>query len=320
MVLMWWTMGLMALASVLMAVRWMIVRRRSAFVAAWRNPSREDLRQGRVLGGLFVRTAGDGDTVYLLLHGLGATGLTWGAGVEELADHGVLFMPDLLGWGGSLDMERTSFTLDDHMAALDNALQEAGLSSHRLVIGGHSMGAMLALCYAARHIDRVDRVVTWGAPTYTDIRTTIKNIGWMPRLFAMDAKPAQVACRIMCAQRNAAAHMAVASRPDVPAPLAAASVEHTWPSYRGSLRALVVDNDWREPLAQLDDAGIPVEMQWGANDKIGNPADVEAWAVGRRWIRIVRVPEHDHHLPFVVAHSAVVESLLADSDGGRRSL
>ncbi len=308
--LMRWTMALMVLLACIALVRWMIIHRRSEFVDIWSESSRESLRQGRYLGSLLVRTGGEGDTVFLLLHGLGATGRTWGAGVEPLADRGVLFIPDLLGWGGSLDLPRQSFGLEDHMNALDASLDTAGLSNHRLVIGGHSMGALLALRYAVRHASRVQRVVTWGAPMYSDLDSAIRHMGLVPRLFAMDGKPAQLACRLMCAQRTAAARMAIISRPDVPSPLAAASVEHTWASYRGSLRSLVIDNDWREPLLALEAAGIGAELQWGNEDKIGSPSDVEGWASNRPSIEIVRVPGCDHHLPFVAPRTAVVDALI----------
>jgi len=314
--LMWWTMALMILATAALVLRWLIVRHRSEFVASWHQSSRETLREGRHFGKLLVRTAGDGDTVFLLLHGLGATGLTWGSGLEKLADKGVLFIPDLLGWGGSIDMDRESFTLDEHMNALDEALELAGLGRHHLVIGGHSMGALLALRFAARHVERVDRLVTWGAPMYADINRTIEEMGWMPRLFALDGRPAQLACRLMCAQRNVAARMATISRPDVPGPVAAASVEHTWASYRGSLRSLVIDNDWREPLSVLGEAGVAVELQWGEEDKIGSPSDVESWAANVSSIKVVRVPGYDHHLPFIAA-SAAADALIAGSGWGQ---
>lgn len=306
---MWWSMAVMALVVVATISYWMIVRHRSGFVAVWHEPVRDGLRGGKRLGPLWVRTAGEGDTVFMLLHGLGATGLVWGAGVEELADRGVLFIPDLLGWGGSLDTSRDSYTLEAHMSALDESLASAGLSGHRLAIGGHSMGAMLALRFAERHVDRVDRVVTWGAPIHADIDRRITEMGWMPRLFAMDAKPAQLVCRVMCARRSAAARMAVVSRPDIPAPLAAASVEHTWPSYRGSLRSLVVENDWREPISTLGKAGVSVELQWGSDDEIGSPEDAEDFASEFPSIKVVRVTGGDHHLPFVAASSAVVAAL-----------
>jgi len=310
-ILMPWSMIAMLLAGLGMVARWFVVRHRSAFADAWERPRSAGLATPRRIGGLSVRMAGSGDTVYVLLHGLGATSLSWGAGVEPLTQHGVVFAPDLLGWGGSLDTSSDGFTLTDHLDAIDESMALAGLTDHRLVIGGHSMGAMLALCLAERHLDRVDRLVTWGAPMHADIEATMAQIGWMPRLFAMDAKPAQLACRVMCKYRGAAARMAVVARPDIPNELARASVEHTWPSYRGSLRSLVIENDWRQPLATLAQAGVSTELQWGDEDNIGEPDTVAAFTNGMPSIKVVVVKGADHHLPFVNSATAVVETLTA---------
>jgi pimeloyl-ACP methyl ester carboxylesterase len=43
-----------------------------------------------------VRTAGDGETAIVLLHGLPASGDTFGAAFDALARHGQLVVPDLL--------------------------------------------------------------------------------------------------------------------------------------------------------------------------------------------------------------------------------
>jgi len=298
-----------------MVSRWLIVRRRSTFVETWQPAGRPGLVDGRMFGPLLVRMAGTGDSVFVLLHGLGATGGVWGAGVEPLADRGVLFVPDLLGWGGSLDTSRTSYTLDDHLDALDQAMEASGLAGRRMVIGGHSMGGMLAVRFAERHLDRVDRVVTWGAPMHNDIARRIAEMGAIPRLFMMDAKPAQLACRVMCRYRGAAARMAVAARPDIPGAVAAVSVEHSWPSYRGGLRALVIDNEWHRALVALATAGVSMELQWGTEDEIGNPDEVEALMVDMESVKVVRVEGHDHHLPFVATETAVVEAMTAAAIG-----
>lgn len=313
--LMWWTMFAMTALVLVMVSRWLIVRHRSQFAGSWRPAGRSGLADGRMIGPLWVRTAGDGDTVFVLLHGLGATGAAWGAGIEPLADRGVVFVPDLLGWGGSLDTSRTSYTLDDHLDALDQSMLEAGLAGRRMVIGGHSMGGMLAVAFAARHLGEVDRVVTWGAPMHNDIKRRIAEMGLMPRLFVMDAKPAQIACRVMCKYRGAAARMAVVARPDIPGAVAAASVEHSWPSYRGSLRALVIDNEWHQALEALATAGVSVELQWGTEDEIGNPDEVQALMADMTNVTVLRVDGHDHHLPFVAPATAVVDAMTASSIG-----
>ncbi len=306
-----WSTVVMAAVVTAVVLHWVIARRRSAFVGTWRPATLAGMVEGRMIGVLSVRMAGEGDTVYVLLHGLGATGGAWGAGIEPLADHGVVFVPDLLGWGGSLDTERTSYTLEDHLDALDDSLARAGLGGRRMVIGGHSMGAMLAVRLAERHADRVDRLVTWGAPMHDDLERRITEMGVMPRLFAMDARPAQLACRVMCRYRAAAARMAVVARPDIPGALAEAGVEHTWPSYRGSLRSLVLDNDWHQPLMRLGAAGVSVELQWGSEDEVGNPGEVATLVADLPTVQVVTVEGQGHHLPLVATRTAVVDALTA---------
>ena len=79
-------------------------RRRAALVAA---PSRRaggsrlapGRRRAALAGGLSVRTAGDGDRVVILLHGLAASGDYFGAGYDELAEDARLVICDLRGFG-----------------------------------------------------------------------------------------------------------------------------------------------------------------------------------------------------------------------------
>jgi len=54
------------------------------------------------------------------------------------ADPAVVFLPDL------------TYTLDDHVAALESWLADSGLSYEPIVLVGHSFGAILALEWAMR--------------------------------------------------------------------------------------------------------------------------------------------------------------------------
>jgi pimeloyl-ACP methyl ester carboxylesterase len=87
-------------------------------VRAWR-PGAGSRRQA---GPLTVRTTGTGDRVVVLLDGLPASGDTFGAGFDPLVQHGQLVIPDLLGLGRSQDTERSDFSLQEHLAALDAML------------------------------------------------------------------------------------------------------------------------------------------------------------------------------------------------------
>ncbi len=80
----------------------------------------------RRLGPLSVRVAGEGPRRFVLLHGLAGSGEAFGAAYDQLADHGQLAVPDLLGFGRSMDLDRHDFGLDAHLDALDAMLEALG--------------------------------------------------------------------------------------------------------------------------------------------------------------------------------------------------
>jgi len=99
---------------------------------------------------------GGDDPPLLLLHGFGMSARVWDPIVHALAPRRVL-APDARGHGDSdRDPERRDPHETGHrdLAALVDAL---GLPRFALV--GHSMGAATAMRYAARHPERIERLV-----------------------------------------------------------------------------------------------------------------------------------------------------------------
>ncbi len=107
------------------AVWWATRHLRSPSVQHWR---RSALGSDRI-GQLHVRHGGNGDTVTVLLHGLVATGDVFGAAFDPITEAATLVVPDLLGFGRSLDEERTAFPVEDHLDTLDETLTALGLSA-----------------------------------------------------------------------------------------------------------------------------------------------------------------------------------------------
>ena len=83
----------------------------------------------------------------------------FGAPYDRLATTGRVVVPDLLGFGRSLHETRQSFSTEDHLDALDQLADRTGLFERRWTIGAHSMGSTVALRWALRHPDRVERIV-----------------------------------------------------------------------------------------------------------------------------------------------------------------
>lgn len=274
---------------------WAAEHASSAAVSAWAPGGGEQRRAGP----LTVRTLGSAEPVVVLLHGMIAAGNSFGAEYDDLADVATLVVPDLLGFGGSM---LTSGPIDSaaHVRALDEALCDLGLAERPTVVVGHSMGGGLALRWAAANTERVQAVVTFGAPLYRDRAEADEHVHGMGRMQALlsgDGILLRFLCAWMCRNRALASWVAVAYRPDLPVPVARSGVKHTWATYSGAMDGLIRDDDWRMALDRLDHAGIRVTLVAGARDPVPVPGRAEALAHNHPNITVVVHPLADHGLP-----------------------
>ncbi len=144
---------------------WLLRSRRARAHLDWTHPS------GRAHSGtLHARVVdGDGDgegDVVVLLHGLAASNLYWGAKYDQLASGGLLVAPD--------PMSPTPPT----------TTPTVGVNRPALLVA-HSTGCLVALRLAARHRDRVAGVVGFGPPLYPDVGTArerLTRLGLISRL------------------------------------------------------------------------------------------------------------------------------------------
>jgi len=277
------------------AARWVWQHEHSAAVTAWAPSVGTDVRAGP----LQVRTLGSGQPVVLLLHGMIAAGNSFGHTYDALAEHATVVVPDLLGFGAS--MQTTGPTdAAAHVAALDAALTRLGLGNRPTVVAGHSMGGALALRWAADHTDRVRSVLTFGAPLYQDLAEAdehVARMGQMEALLSGDGPLPRAACAWMCRHRTAASWIAAGYRPDLPVPVARSGVKHTWSTYTGSFNGLIRDSGWQASFETLGQAGIPVTLTAGEAD--GVPVSGRAADLARSWSNVdVRThPYAGHDLP-----------------------
>jgi len=279
----------------LLASAWVAGHAASPAVRRWRPGA------GRTVaaGPLQARVFGAGDPVVLLLHGMAAGGNCFGAGFDELGRRGTLVVPDLLGFGASMDTSGP-FTAAGHLDALDRLLDALGLLGRPVVVAGHSMGGVLALRWAARHPAAVDAVLTFCAPLYrtrAEADEGIWRIGRANAFLAGDGPLPEVVCRWMCQYRTVASWLSVALRPDLPVPVARLAVRHTWASYRGSLDDLVRHPGWEAALHELVVTGIPVTLAEASGDPVPVPGRAAELAAG---FPVVRHEVHrggNHALP-----------------------
>ncbi|MDW3178621.1 MAG: alpha/beta fold hydrolase [Acidimicrobiia bacterium] len=284
---------------------------RSSAVQSWR-PSR---LRGRRAGPLHVRTAGSGEETIVLLHGLVATGDIFGNLFDQLASQANLVVPDLLGFGRSLDEERTSFTPDYHLDALEAALRELGLGGRPVRIGAHSMGGTLAMRWIQRDSTPITSIACFGPPVYRTsdaIDRTIASSGLMARTFVSNTRWAQAACHLNCSHRRVAGVVAAAASPQLPVAIARSASLHTWPAYHDAMDQLIRATDWTEGLRRASDAHIPVDLIWGEHDRVGD----RHYAATLPHVSTYTVPGAGHHLP--MTHPALcLEYLATVNEAGR---
>ena len=152
---------------------------------------------------LYAEEHGNGGPLLLLIHGLAGGVSSWAKVAEILAAHHRVLIPDLLGFGRS-PWPDVQYTIDDHLAALERLLEDRDLGSEVLDIAGHSMGAVLAAEFAARHPGQVGQVTLVSLPYFhsaAEIHERAARMGPLARLTVSENWAARATCYAMCALR-----------------------------------------------------------------------------------------------------------------------
>lgn len=103
--------------------------------------------------------------VIVLLHGIAASGATFSALVPLLSDRYRCICLDLLGFGQSPAPANATYTIEQHVAAIDATIRSLRLNAP-FVLVGHSLGSLLSSRYAAVHPAQVSRLVLVSPPIY----------------------------------------------------------------------------------------------------------------------------------------------------------
>lgn len=294
------------LLSAIGVLVWQFVHRTSLLVRQWHPSS----FKRRALGPLSVLDGGppaviSGSTV-ILLHGLGVTSDYFGGAYDGLARRHRVLIPDLLGFGGSLDEARTDFGLEAHCRALGQALDAADVSESRIVVVAHSMSASLALEFARVHGDHVVRVILLAPPVYRTeyaARSAAEHFRGFGRLLLLDQKWSRRLCRWNCAHRRLSGLLTAALAPRWPTAVSTNGFHHAWDAYHGSVNALALSVDWPSLFAVNSD----VTVVRGAFDDFGDVVYVSELVPSNSRVMI---PGADHHVP--LSHPEALYELLGN--------
>lgn len=287
------------LIAVIVAVAgWLGLHWSSPLVRTWRPSA----FKRHTAGPLSVLDSGppeiESNEVVLLLHGLGATGDYFGDSYDGLSHRRRVVVVDLLGFGHSLDEQRTDFSVDAHVEALSTACDALDLGDRDMVVAAHSMAAAIALTWANANPERCGQVVVWGPPIYPDkaaARQVGKQYGLMARLFLMDTAWAERACRLSCRNRTLSGWAMALMAPRWPIEISRNASQHTWAAYHDSLAALVLEFDWSTAFP----ARTPVTLIRGADDPIGDAAAIARLTADDT---LIEVPGAGHHVALTHRH------------------
>ena len=100
--------------------------------------------------------AGSGPAM-VLIHGLVGSGRNWGKNLNALARHRTMYVPDRLCMGESERVPRLEAAIETQADRLVQWMDAVGIA--RADVAGHSHGGATAMVLAARHPERVGKMV-----------------------------------------------------------------------------------------------------------------------------------------------------------------
>jgi len=112
--------------------------------------------------------------VVLFIHGITESHRYFSRRVAPLAKSFHLLLPDLPGFGRS-PKPVTPYRVDFFVDAVRSLLVRLELADRPLHLVGHSLGAIIAVEYAGRFPERIDRLVLLNLPRYSDPDTAHRS-------------------------------------------------------------------------------------------------------------------------------------------------
>jgi pimeloyl-ACP methyl ester carboxylesterase len=107
---------------------------------------------------------GEGPVV-VLLHGIASSAATFERLIPLIEPHHRCISIDLLGFGESPMPEDATYTIEEHVAALDRTIASLRLTAPFTLVG-HSLGSLLSARYASTHHREVAHLVLVSPPVY----------------------------------------------------------------------------------------------------------------------------------------------------------
>ena len=248
----------------------------------------------------------------VFLHGVGGTHRYWLAGPQPpVFPTCRTVLVDLLGFGDS-PKPWCRYTVDRHLDALD-----AALAGHRdITLVGHSLGAVLAVAYAARHPVNVRRLLLIALPYFGSQANAYR---WFRRTPGGWIYTNMIATALACMfTRRVIGRLLPYLLQDIPRTIAEDLVKHNFLSSTTSMWEVLYRHDLAADARALP-AELPVYCLHGTRDGTAPVDGVLRLGAGRPNWHVALLDGVDHH-PWLRqperCREAIVRSLRDDHDGG----
>jgi len=189
---------------------------------------------------LFREESGDGNEVFVLVHGLSGSAQFWRGRTAPLEKRGKVILVDLLGFGDS-PMPDASYDLPQHVAALKRVIQHELDTASNVTLIGHSLGA-LVVAKLASEVERPLEAVLASMPVYRssdEAKEKLSTVSAMHRGMVNESFMWRLSCYFMDVWRLPIFQ----SFSDVPIDVHLSSFSHTWPSLSRTLHNAIMKSD-----------------------------------------------------------------------------
>jgi pimeloyl-ACP methyl ester carboxylesterase/uncharacterized membrane protein HdeD (DUF308 family) len=228
---------------------------------------------------------GSGDPPLVFLHGIEGSSRYWGPIARGLAAEREVLTMDLLGFGRSPRPLSLRYSMDDHVFYVRRTIRRSLGEHRRFRLVAHSLGAMIALGYAARYPDEVVDLTLFDPPVFLDDEDRA-------RLLAADLDQDQQ--RFVDAYREVRDRLrSTLDSGFLRRAIGDTYEERTTPSLR-SLASTVEEQHVPDELAAITS---PVRVFYGTRDVVVVPAFLEALAAAHRDLEVRAFEGFGHNLP-----------------------
>ena len=217
---------------------------------------------------LAFEKSGSSSPTLVLLHGILASHRYWEEIAPLLSEKNQVVALDLLGFGKS-PKPKASYTVQDHLAAIDATLAKTIPDVERLVLVGHSMGSILSLNFADLHPGKIKALVLIAPPIITSEDDLIEDMKASTSSIMVTMTFSKFWGGLVCKIHELAPFLMYPFvrifESDLPAHVAADATHHVWEAFSGSLDHVLRAQRFEDLIARISPS-IPILIISASDD------------------------------------------------------